>query len=135
MIFSGKVKNGELFVFARTAYLALLSRLEGQEVDVELRKHRDRRTTDQNKYYWWIMNFVSAETGHTPDDLHEFYKHKFLAPKIEILGETSFGYVTSTKLDTKEFTDYIEQIRQFMQDFGIYIPQANEIEFLRMEEK
>ena len=128
--FAAKVENKKLIVFAQSAFQVHVESMEGERVDVSVIKHKDKRTTDQNSYYWWILKFISDETGHSSEDLHELFKSEFLADKIEILGKQSNKHVTTTKLNTKEMTDYIEKVRRFMMEWGLYIPEANELDYI-----
>jgi len=124
----GIVKNGILIPDNKNLYKNLLTSLENSTIVWEIKKFRNIRSISQNKYYWWILNFISAEFGDIQENYHEFFKTKFLALKIELLGCETMSYVSTASLNTKQFTEYIEKIRQFMSlEMDFYIPQADEM--------
>ena len=135
--FAGKVDKGKLIVFAQLAYQSHIESFEGERVDVSVVKHRDKRTTDQNSYYWWILEYIEKETGHSRLELHEIFKQNFL-PEVDgnykemsAFGLNGHTELTTTNKDTKEFSDYIQKIRTFMlNSIGLYIPEANEKDYI-----
>jgi ribosomal protein L39E len=97
---------------------------------VELKEDRDNRSNNQNKYYWGVViKTLSDETGFTPDEMHEVLKRKFLKYcKALPNGEQVEVTESTTDLDTKEFEEYMEQIRRFaIQELDILILLPNEI--------
>jgi len=71
------------------------------------------RSTQQNSYYWHIIEILSNETGYTKDEMHTLLKDRF--------------HIDSTKhLETKAFADYIEKIVRFASiELNIYIPDPH----------
>lgn len=83
---------------------------------------RRDRSSEQNRYLWAVYGYIADYSGYEPEYIHEVMKHKFLldsSKKIPVPRSTS-------SLNTKEFTDYIDSIRNFMAPFGCYIPSADE---------
>jgi len=93
---------------------------------VDIKKHKSKRSISQNRLYWayltWIISIDGGgliEQGHfSPDALHEDikawvvskYPHQFTTKKI--------NKFTTTELDTKEFTEFINLIdRELMVSF------------------
>jgi hypothetical protein len=69
------------------------------------------RSTQQNKLYWSYLRLIEYETGQDANDIHEVAKRKFLPPRfVEIQGEEIKLPATTTKLDSKEFSEYLEKI-------------------------
>lgn len=96
-----------------------------------------QRSSPQNSYYWGVVIEVLAnhsEIGYTKDEWHEILKHKFLRitlwiPKKDGIKEMSVITKTTTKLTTKDFEEYLSQIRSWAsQDLGCFIPEPNEME-------
>lgn len=90
--------------------------------DVEVRPHTKKRTLSQNALMWKWLNEVVAQiaddTGNGADDVHEFFKRKFLTPKIiEIGGEVSERWSTKD-LDTKSMSEYMEKIYAYCTAIG-----------------
>jgi ribosomal protein L39E len=97
---------------------------------VELKEDRDNRSNNQNRYYWAVViKTLSDETGFTPEEMHEVLKRKFLKyNKVLPNGEQVGITMSTTDLDTKEFEEYMEQIRRFaIQELDILILLPNEI--------
>lgn len=88
--------------------------LEGRRVEVVVREAKARRSNNQNAYYWGVViKLLQEHTGYHgsdgADELHEILRVKFLTV------HTKFGdrvRETST-LNTKEFEDYLDQIRNW----------------------
>lgn len=114
------------------AMRALLRIPIGTIVRVELPDLVKKRTNSQNALYWkWLTEAVKAvadETGNDIDDLHEFFKHKFLTPRvIEVRGETVQKYSTA-KLTTQEMAEYTDKIYAWVtQELGIRLPLPDEM--------
>ena len=88
------------------------------------------RTLPQNKLYWKILEIISDHTGETKDYLHGMFGLMFL-PKDEyvINGERYLLPVTTTRLSTKEFSEYIEQIRMEVSELGLILPYPDDFGF------
>ena len=91
-----------------------------------IKKWRKKRTLDQNSYYFWLLWIVESETWQDTETIHEKMKMKFLYVPSK-WNELAYCRST-TQLDTKEFTDYIENIKNFFAEFGIILPDANDFE-------
>ena len=84
------------------------------EWEVLIRKAKSKRSVDQNALYWAWITVVEVETGNDKDDLHEFFKQKFLINQcILVFGKQIEKKPSTTKLNTKEFSEYMEKIRAF----------------------
>jgi len=105
---------------------------------------KNNRTLEQNKLYWAILNYISEVYKekwiyYTPDFLHQCFKKAFL-PKKKIKSDFSNKYVfalTSTaELNTKQFTNYIENIK-IICEFGKLnqIKELEKIEWFLINEK
>lgn len=108
---------------------AFLARQEGRQVMVRISKPRKIRSLKQNSYYWSVVvSMIAAETGHTPEDVHEILKEKFLPKKfIRLLGVEKEIKKTTTDLTANEFTLYLDQIYAFAgAELGLRIPLPQE---------
>jgi hypothetical protein len=93
----------------------------------EFKIYRRVRSLSQNKLYYLWLNCISDETGNQVEDMHEFFKDRFIPwSSREVFGVELKIHATTTNLDTKEFTDYLEKIRMFALDQGIYLPNPND---------
>lgn len=99
--------------------------------DITINIHRQTRTIPQNKLYWMWINCISRETGNEPSDLHEYFGGKWL-PKDSylIFGVVNLKPLSTTKLNTAEFTAYLDKIQTFTSsELGIVLPQPSDLYF------
>jgi hypothetical protein len=114
MTFPGIVQQGKLKLDRLSDFTSLIHSLEGKRVEVSLEKQRRKRSNNQNAYYWLILEMISKETGQDALDLHQAFKMKF-SKHITLRGLV-IPQSTKTK-DTGEFTEYLEQVRQWAGEF------------------
>lgn len=102
--------------------------LDCGDLSVSVEKFRNKRSIQQNRYYFLLLNIVREHTGETVNKLHSDFKRMFL-PKDEInffTGELYSSNESTTKLNTLEFTNYIEDIRQFCaENLELVLPDAS----------
>ena len=103
-------------------YIEKLNPEKRYEVNISLR--REVRTIPQNRLYWLYVACISDETGNSKDDLHSYFKQTFLRVDDMIIGNASIPQtVSTTKLNTKKMTGYINQIVVFASaECGIVLP-------------
>lgn len=86
----------------------------------------DKRTNDQNKYLWgWVYPTIheGLKWAYTLDEIHSIMSYQFLS-RVTKWGSP---YILSTsRLTTAEFSKYVEQIKDFVAQYWIYIPTAEE---------
>lgn len=99
----------------------------------ELARCRNQRSLQQNAYYWGcvlkvVQQAINESWGESMSahEVHEFLKGRFLRKSIvnkntgEIVGDMAGS---SSDLDTKQFTDFIENVRNFAASmFDIIVP-------------
>ena len=91
--------------------------------DIEITKHRKSRSVSQNRLMWMWLNIISQETGNDADDLHELLKIKFLGTEKKVfLGTDIERAKSTTKLNTIEFTNYLDKIETLANSIGITLP-------------
>ena len=105
----------------------LLSRLDAllsKKCIIELTEKKNNRTVSQNSYLHVCITLFAIESGDNLEDAKQLLKrachfmHTFDGDKIKT-KQTS-------KLDTKQMTNFIEWIRTFSAMQGNYIPTADE---------
>lgn len=98
---------------------------DGQRViEVIIQPEDKRRSARQNRYYWAIVNCISAYVGESSEYLHEEFKERYL-PGVEVANKknTKTFVIHSTKgLNTTEFADYTEKCRAVGLRLGLNIP-------------
>ena len=84
---------------------------EGTKVTLEIHTRKPKRTEQQNKYWWVYITLIGGETGHTPEEIHEWAKRMFLPPRYVKIMKTEMKLPASTPLLSKsEMSDYLDRI-------------------------
>lgn len=108
-------------------------RCEGGEVRLTMKKDQRDRTLRQNRYYWGAVLATIAsddsEIGHSPEELHYIFKHMFLPKRFTQMGNAEVLLKpTTTVLNTKEFTEYVDKIVLFAaEQLNIRVPLPSEM--------
>lgn len=108
------VKNGQTLV--------PLHQYEGKQVKVS--EMKSTRSNLQNNYLWaGVYPLIAEHTGYTTEEVHEVMKYECLPRKEITVGERTISVPKSTKkLNTKEFTEYVERVAVEASKLGIVIP-------------
>lgn len=97
---------------------------------IEIKEAKEKRTLNQNSYYWVCLGIVGKHCGYTSDEMHELMKFKFLGVQemsIKHTGEVLKSLKSTSKLNTLEFTAYIENIRNWsLNELDCYLPTPEE---------
>lgn len=119
-----KVLNGKLTLKSTKLWNQNLKHFEGKEVEVCIQRYRKTRSLQGNRYYWGVIIPLTAEyCGYDDQEMHEALKIKFLSKKGIIPT-----VISTTKLDTAQFSDYIEKIKRWASvDLGLVIPEPEEV--------
>lgn len=126
-VFLASVHGGSLFATNSPKYDLYLRSLEGQEVEVIVRKVRKRRSVRENDYYHGVVvKMIADELGYEePMDVHMELRRKFLP--MDDTGPLMKSRST-TSLSTVEMEDYLSRIRVWAATFlGLMIPLPNEV--------
>lgn len=98
---------------------------------VTVEPHRKRRSLSQNSLMWlWIgevADLVGQHTGMDAADVHEFFKQKFLPPRIIEVGGVTEDVRSTAKLTTLEMTTYMDRIYAWVTtELGLLLPLPQE---------
>ena len=101
---------------------------DGKRYNVRVTLKREKRTVDQNSLFWLWIACIADETGNEKMYLHEFFKGKFLGYNEQVVfGQVVTTPKTTTTLDTKQFTNYLEDIKVFAAaELGIILPDPED---------
>lgn len=102
--------------------------LDGK-TEVVFREHKSKRSLNQNALLWKYYEIIGNEIGYVPEDLHEMMKAKIFGTK-ELKTKTLNGKPvtlnvpngTTTKLDTKQMTEFLEAVEMLAGELGIVLP-------------
>jgi len=110
MRFPCEIKNGKLIITNRDEFDNTISNYSGNYY-LELTE-TGVRSSQQNNYYWKIVDLLAEDLGYTNQEMHQAIKDHF--------------NIDSTKvLTTKEFSQFIERIIRWAAiDLNIVIPDV-----------
>ena len=106
----------------------------GATIDLTEKK---RRTTKQNNYLHLILSWFALETAYTLEFVKREYFKLLVNPEIFVIEKDGkLGKVkdirSSADLDSKELTTAIDRFKIWASnEAGVYLPDANEDEFLK----
>ena len=107
----------------------VLKHLKGLQI-VTIKKHRAKRSSNENRYYWGvIVRILGDEFGYLPDEMHQVLKRLFLSYEKpnKITGEIEIFAESTSGLTTEQAEEYYEKIRIWaLSEFSILIPLPNE---------
>ena len=99
--------------------------VEGKEIELSIDKWDNKRSGQQNRYYWFYLHLIEEETGNEALDVHEMAKRMFLPPKfIKCFGKEIKIPKSTTKLNKLEMSDYLSKIERWS---GIPLPDPQTI--------
>jgi hypothetical protein len=104
--------------------------------EVIIRPHKSKRSLSQNALYWVRLDVIrlhiADSTGqiYSAEDIHEFFKGRFLPTKVVTVGGQALKIrQTTTKMDTAEFAEYMDNIEMFCADrLHLFLPVPGERE-------
>ena len=98
----------------RDMVIAAIKRLDlSRSYFVDISEKKRIRTIPQNRLYRLYLVCIGFETGNDADDLHVFFKEKYLEPIIKTVFGQEIKTYTTTNLNTIQFKNYLEKIRIF----------------------
>lgn len=97
---------------------------DNESWDISIKKKRWTRSISQNSLYWLWLTCIEQETGNDRDDLHDYFKAKFLGfEDVKILDSIVTRVVSTTQKDTLQFKNYLDKIQMFASvELGIALP-------------
>lgn len=125
------VNRGVLPDNVRKAIATLLAGMEGKVVKVTIAPHNAKRSQSQNGYYHavivphWKALMKEFGTIATDEEVHSFLVQHVGKLNKTIVGPDSMIYTvtpSTSDLDTKEFTDFLEICRTVAGEYGRDIP-------------
>ena len=96
---------------------------------IEIKEGKHNRSVDQNKYLWHIYRILGDYLGYEPEEIHELLTYRYLREEKKIAEETIIVIARTSTLNTKEFNDYIEQVKFFAYEYGCKLPDIKDVSF------
>lgn len=117
---------------------------------VTIEQKKLKRSVGQNSLYWKWATIIGEEVGMTMNEQHEQFKRSFLMPILERdnedyanmmdtirtvykdlskekgmqLNKHVMKFTSTTALNTKQFTEYLEEIETHARNMNIQLPSA-----------
>ena len=126
--------NGALEIAERTRFTEYVKALPDGPMEVVVRRRQQQRSLDQNAWIWGVAYPVIAEElgydKHEHEDLHYALVAKCFGEHFDKRLGAMVPNKRSSKLTTKEFSDYMEWLVRFAATElgGILVPLPNESE-------
>lgn len=89
--------------------------------DIEVKKFSFNRSAEQNRRYWALVGELSSYLGYEDFEMHELLKYKFLSYKQDMLGDEMVVIPSTSKLNIKEFVDYLAKVERFAVSLGFQL--------------
>ena len=122
-----KIENNNLVFNSenhKDIFKKFLSQWNGKNVSLEIIERKSKRSQEQNRYYWLYLTLIKEETGNEIEDMHAYFKGKFLTKKIsEIYGDKYRVTKSTTELSKGEFCEYLVNISSIT---GVELPDTTE---------
>jgi hypothetical protein len=109
----------------RANLMAAVAELRTAEpMEVTVKPYRKSRSLEQNNLLWQIYTIVAAETGHSPEDIHDWCRQQFLPAKfVEIDGQAHEVRRSTASLKVDEMTEYLNRVMAWATvDLGVALP-------------
>lgn len=112
----------------------------GKVLEVVIQPHKRDRSTAQNALMWQWVTIIANELGHSKTEQHEQFKRFYLLPILmrddpdvdrlaRVLGHERDNLalvLSTTDLNTKQFTEYLNDIAHFAGELGIMLPHPED---------
>lgn len=96
-------------------------------IEVKFAVYKDKRSHEQNSLMWIYITHLASHCGYTPNQMHEELKVKFLGVDEKVVaGQLIREIRSTTRLNTKEFTDYLREIEALALDYGVILPSPDD---------
>ena len=110
---------------------SLVKKLQGLDFSkmwkIEVKEGKHNRSVDQNKYLWHIYNILGDYLGYPSEEIHELLTYRYLKKEKMVKNEKVIVISRTSTLNTKEFNDYIKQVKFFANEYGCKLPDHEEI--------
>jgi len=130
------IKDGDGKVSNSKAFKQELSGLKDGRYELVIREYKRTRSLDQNSLMHKYFDIIADETGNTLQRVKDSLKKEFLTTDLKdddgnIVCNPKTGVVMSYVRDThdlevEEMSKFIDEIRLWALDWGIYLPTPEE---------
>lgn len=93
----------------------------------EVKRPVIRRSISQNSLYWLWLTCIQDETGNDRNDLHEYFKRRFISYHIVSVFDVECDVYSTKGLTTAQFKEYLDKIQSSMSIEGIVLPNPEDL--------
>lgn len=105
-----------------------LPKFEGADGVLTIKKKWNKRSLNQNAYFWLCMKVLSEYTGHTPEEMHVIVKGLYSPKKIIKVGKKDYTIPKGTSELTKgEFVELMMHVNVLASEMGVVLPDPNDL--------
>ena len=110
--------NGKVTIDNREGFVNYAKAFAGKRIDLGIREHEKTRSQPANAYYFGIVvKMIADEIGDSVESVHEILKAEHNSEMKIVNGMEMWLPRSTSRLSTKEFTDYIERCREWAAGF------------------
>lgn len=116
----------------KEAFIEMFKKVDiGKGIEATFKKIVVKRSNDQNSLYWLWLTCIEKETGNDRNDLHDYFRSKFLPiTEKKIFDDVKIELTSTTKLTTIDFKNYLDKIQIFANsELSIVLPNPEDIYF------
>ena len=114
-------KDGRLTFDQELPYV--FSTLANGTYTITVKRQNEKRSIAQNDLMWMWLTCIEHETGTPKDEVYMYYCKKFLMRTIKIGDRQERIYMTSSKLNSEQMTEFLNKIQaDAAQELGITLP-------------
>ena len=105
----------------------VFSLLANGKYTITIKRANEKRSIPQNDLMWMWFTCIERETGTPKEDVYMYYCKKFLMKTIQIGEKLERIYNTSSKLNTEQMTQFLNNIQQdALNELGIRLPKPED---------
>ena len=119
----GQIADGRLVVDNPRWFRGMLQQYADAPVVVTIERKRNKRSKEQMGYLWGVVYpLISEHTGHSPEDIHDIFKAKYLRRKKVWRGTTMVVLGSTSALTSNEMAEFITNVVLEAGELGISVP-------------
>ena len=124
----GAIVDGRLVLDNPRWFKGMIQLHDDCKVMVVVERRKKSKSKEQLGYLWGVVYpLITEHTGHTPEELHEIFKSKFLRRRMLWRG-TDITTVNGTQgLSTGEMAEFTSKVILEANELGIAIPEPDKL--------
>lgn len=124
----GEIKAGKLVLDSPRFLKGMVQQFADCKVNVTISPRAKRKSKEQQGYLWGVVYpYMTEHTGHTPEELHEIFKVKFLRKKRLWRGAEMVVVGSTESLTSGEMAEFITNVVREAADMGIAVPDPDKL--------